>query len=118
MVKQKSDKQFKMKGRFWIEGPQGTFLGHGRIRLLERIKEHGSISAAARAMNMSYRRAWNLVDAINQQSTKPIVVKKTGGRGGGGAELTDTGKRVIDVFWTAHRDFESYIQQRNKTLSL
>ena len=117
MTDQKTEKQFKMKGRFWIEGPQGTFLGYGRIRLLERIKEHGSISAAARSMNMSYRRAWNLVDAINLQSSRPIVEKTTGGRGGGGAELTEAGKRAIDVFWTAHRDFEKYIQQKNKTLS-
>lgn len=116
MSNRKARKNFRLMGRFWIEGPNGTFLGRGRVRLLEGIRDHGSISAAARSMNMSYRRAWKLVEAINLQSADPIVEKSTGGKGGGGAVLTEKGKQVIDVFWSAHLDFEKYIESKNQTL--
>ena len=72
-----------MHGRLWIEGKKGTFLGHGRIVLLERIREYGSISRAAKSMEMSYHHAWDLVDSMNRQTTKPLVEKGTGGKGGG-----------------------------------
>lgn len=116
MKKRKSGRRFQIKGRFWIEGPRGTFLGYGRIRLLEQIREHGSISAAARSMNMSYRKAWNLVEAVNHQSLKPLVEKNTGGKGGGGAVLTQLGQHAINMFWEAHSDFEEFIEARNQYL--
>lgn len=105
-------------GRFWIEGPNGTFLGRGRVRLLEGIRDHGSISAAARAMNMSYRKAWNLVDVINNRSPAPIVEKSTGGRGGGGAVLTQKGEEMIRLFWSIHLDFEKYIDSKNQSIKI
>jgi molybdate transport system regulatory protein len=110
--------KFVLKGRFWIEGPHGTFLGYGRVRLLERVREYGSISAAARSMKMSYRRAWNLIDAINQQSPGAIVETSTGGKGGGGAVLTERGERAIEIFWAAHRAFEEYLAHKNQNLEL
>ena len=74
---------YRLHGRVWIDGPEGTFLGYGRVILLERIREHGSISAAARSMNMSYRHAWDLVESMNRQAPAPLVVSRAGGRGGG-----------------------------------
>jgi len=59
---------YELKGRVWIEGASGTFLGCGRVVLLERIAEFGSISKAAKSMDMSYRHAWELVDSINRQA--------------------------------------------------
>jgi len=50
------------RGRVWIDGTEGTFIGHGRVVLLERIREYGSITQAAKSMEMSYRRAWEMVD--------------------------------------------------------
>jgi len=108
----------KLRGRIWIEGPEGTFLGYGRVVLLERIKEHGSISAAARSMEMSYRHAWELVDSMNRQSRSPVVIKSTGGRGGGGALITDTGERAIHAFWSVHADFKEFLQARGSKLKL
>ncbi|MHA7878760.1 MAG: winged helix-turn-helix domain-containing protein [Saccharospirillum sp.] len=70
-------------------------LGPGKVDLLEALLETGSISAAARRMKMSYRRAWLLVDTMNQCFTHPLVTTATGGKGGGGAELTDFGKAVL-----------------------
>lgn len=118
MNKRKPKKEFKLRGRFWIEGPNGTFLGRGRVRLLESIRDCGSISAAARAMKMSYRRAWDLVDSMNNQCSSPVVKKSTGGKGGGGAILTEKGEEVIRVFWSAHLEFEKYIDMKNQSLSL
>jgi molybdate transport system regulatory protein len=70
-------------------------LGPGKVRLLELIGEHGSISAAGRAMGMSYRRAWLLVEAMNATFTTEVVAARPGGSGGGGARLTDMGHLVV-----------------------
>ncbi len=72
-----------------------AFLGPGKIRLLELIDELGSMSAAGKAMGMSYRRAWLLVDGLNQVFVAPLVVKQTGGSGGGGAVLTELGRDIV-----------------------
>ncbi len=72
-----------------------TALGPGKVRLLEAIAETGSISGAARAMRMSYRRAWMLVDAMNQSFRGDLVVTLTGGKGGGGTRITDLGLNVL-----------------------
>jgi len=109
---------YRLHGRLWIEGPEGTFLGYGRVVLLEKIREHGSISAAARAMEMSYLRAWKLVDSMNRQSLKPVVTKTTGGHGGGGAVVTETGERAINTFWTAHENFKTYLAGSSEKLNL
>ena len=81
--------------RIRIDGQENRALGPGKVALLERIAEHGSISAAGRDMGMSYRRAWLLVDALNSQFTGPLVAKQSGGSGGGGAMLTDLGRDVV-----------------------
>lgn len=109
---------YQLKGRFWIEGSEGTFLGYGRVVLLERIKEHGSISAAARSLDMSYRHAWKLVDSMNRQSRSPVVEKSIGGKGGGGAKLTPTGEQAIICFWKAERDFYDFLEKRSQSLNL
>lgn len=109
---------YHLKGRFWIESPQGTFLGLGRVVLLERIREYGSISAAARSMEMSYRQAWQLVNSMNQHSSEPLVQSATGGKGGGGANLTATGEKAIELFWAVKRDFDAFLAKRSEALSL
>lgn len=70
-------------------------IGPGKVDLLEAIAEAGSISAAARAMNMSYRRAWLLVEVLNQSLVEPAVATATGGAQGGGARLTEAGEEII-----------------------
>ncbi|WP_404382700.1 winged helix-turn-helix domain-containing protein [Caenispirillum salinarum] len=77
-------------------------LGPGRMDLLALIDELGSISAAARRMGMSYRRAWLLVDETNRHFAGPLVESATGGQKGGGAHLTDTGREVLALY----RDME------------
>jgi molybdate transport system regulatory protein len=74
--------------------PEGR-IGPGKIALLENIATHGSISAAGRAMEMSYRRAWELVEEMNLLFGKPVVERQVGGRNGGGAQLTPLGEALI-----------------------
>ncbi|WP_198372877.1 winged helix-turn-helix domain-containing protein [Roseomonas rosulenta] len=77
-----------------IDLPSGR-IGPGKIHLLEAIDREGSISAAGRALGMSYKRAWDLVDALNRQAGTPVVVASTGGYRGGGAMLTDAGRNLV-----------------------
>lgn len=73
-------------------------LGPGKADLLEAINEAGSISAAARAMNMSYKRAWDLVNVMNTRFTQPLVDTSTGGKRGGGAHVTQFGHEVLGIY--------------------
>ena len=107
-----------LHGRLWIDGTEGTFLGYGRIILLERIREHGSITQAAKSMKMSYRHAWELVDSMNRQSPKPLVESATGGRNGGGARLTKEGEKAIRLFWELYADFQTYLKLQQKKTRL
>ena len=77
-------------------------LGPGKAALIEAVGRTGSISAAAREMGMSYRRAWSLIDAANRCFKKPLVETATGGRGGGGAAVTEVGYEVL----RRYRDIE------------
>lgn len=73
-------------------------MGPGRARLVSLIDSTGSISAAAREMGMSYRRAWQLVDALNASFSEPLVLTAVGGKSGGGAIVTDFGRRVVEDY--------------------
>jgi len=81
-------------------GPAGQ-IGPGKIRLPEEIGRTGSISAAGRALGMSYRRAWTLVDGVNRTFRRPAVSTQLGGTGGGGAGLTDWGRELVALYRAA-----------------
>ncbi|MDB5544607.1 MAG: modE [Hyphomicrobiales bacterium] len=85
-----------------IDFDDGRHLGHGKVRLLEMVDTHGSISSAARAMDMSYRRAWLLVAEVNRMFTTPVLATQLGGKGGGHARLTDFGRMLV----AHYRDIE------------
>jgi molybdate transport system regulatory protein len=73
-------------------------MGPGKARLVAAIDATGSISAAARLMGMSYRRAWQLVEALNESFSQPVVLTATGGRRGGGAVVTALGKLLVRLY--------------------
>ena len=106
------------RGRVWIDGPEGTFIGHGRVVLLERIREHGSITKAAKSMDMAYRHAWDLVDSMNRQAVEPFVEVATGGKGGGGARVTRAGEMAIKMFWQYHKDLQTFLKREKKKFKL
>lgn len=81
-----------------VVGDGAPAMGPGKAELIERIACSGSISAAARAMGMSYRRAWQLVEALNAAYKKPVVVTAVGGERGGGARVTPHGRRLAASF--------------------
>ncbi len=78
-----------------IDFANGSQIGHGKIRLLELIAEHGSISRAAKQIGMSYRRAWLLVDELNRIFRTPVIETQHGGSGGGSARLTSFGHALV-----------------------
>jgi molybdate transport system regulatory protein len=90
-----------------IDLTNGERIGPGKIALLEAIKSAGSISAAARQLGMSYRRAWLLVEEINESLRAPAVAAATGGKQGGGAAVTPVGEEVIALYRTIERTAHS-----------
>ncbi len=84
--------------RFRIDFENDCHLGPGKIALLEHIQQTGSLSAAARALGMSYRRAWLLLESVNHGFDQPETVNTTGGAGGGGATVTEFGHLLIERY--------------------
>jgi molybdate transport system regulatory protein len=81
-----------------IDLTAGDRIGPGKIALLEAIRDAGSISAGARKVGMSYRRAWLLIEQINTSLQQPAVTSTTGGRRGGGAVVTEAGRQIIQIY--------------------
>ncbi|MFY0644976.1 MAG: LysR family transcriptional regulator [Bacteroidia bacterium] len=96
----------ELKFKIWVEGEEGVFLGNGRVRLLEAISKTGSITAAAKSMNMSYKKAWEQIDHMNECSDEPLVTTSSGGKGGGGTSLTAKGEQMVKQFILVKEKFE------------
>nr|WP_320012697.1 LysR family transcriptional regulator [uncultured Desulfobulbus sp.] len=111
MVSGQLDSGLHIKGRLWIEQDGQTYLSWGRVVLLERIGEYGSVSAAAKSMQMSFSHAWHLVENMNGLASEPLVEKQAGGRRGGGAWLTDAGQQAITDFWKMVARFQQWMDQ-------
>lgn len=94
--------------RFRIDFGEDGSVGPGKVSLLEHIGRTGSLSEAARALGMSYRRAWQLLADLNGSFREPVVVSARGGRGGGGATLTPFGERLVRTY----REFDAQLQAR------
>ena len=91
-------------------------IGPGKIQLLENIETCGSISAAGRAMDMSYKRAWDLVDEINRICRQAAVQRQTGGKNGGGANLTSFGTSLVARYRKIERAAASAVRKDLQTL--
>ncbi len=109
---------YKIKSRIWIESESGVFLGEGRVRLLKAIAKTGSLSKAAGVLDMSYKKAWNLLDSMNKTAQEPLVITATGGKGGGGANLTSYGEKVIKTFDTINQKCWDFLDNELKQISL
>lgn len=110
-------KDFQAKCRIWINGEEGMYLGVGRIELLKKVGETGSISKAAKSMKMSYRRAWQMIDSMNQSARSPLVVRASGGINGGGTTLTAAGEQAIALFNTLNERCQTFASEEWKKLN-
>jgi len=103
--------RLKAQGRFWLTLEGKNFLGRGRVELLQRIGETGSISKAAKAMKMSYKAAWDAVDAMNTAWPTPLVES-----GPGGSRLTPDAQRLIASYLDAEVRHEAFLLNLANTL--
>ena len=109
-------KTYRLNGRLWLETDDDRFLGIGRLELLEQIAALGSISKAAQAMGMSYKRAWDLVSSMNAQAITPLVTTQTGGARGGGAVVTAAGWAAIAAFQDLQTRFQAFMALETQRL--
>jgi molybdate transport system regulatory protein len=98
--------------RFRIDFEKNSSLGPGKIRLLEAIRDSGSLSQGARNLGMSYRRAWTLVESLKQSFREPVTVANTGGKDGGGMLVTEFGDALIKSYRELERDFATMAARR------
>ena len=91
--------------KIWLETEDGYVFGQGAFELLQGIQEEGTLKAIAERLNMSYRQAWGILKQIEETLGQPLVIAHRGGKvGGGGAELTETGKELLETYLKIKRD--------------
>ena len=104
--------------RCWIDIDGVKFFGPGPAELLQLIAETGSISKAAKAMGMSYKKAWDIVNQLNTRAPKPYVTSHKGGEKGGGAELTENGKNVVEAYTKLTKQLGAVLSKNTELLKL
>ena len=114
----KKDLVARVGGSLWIEANGERFFGPGPVELLERIAETGSINAAAKEMKMSYKKAWELITRLNEQTERPVVIPQTGGEKGGGSVLTEEAIRLIEYHKELRNRFSDFLREESKRLEL
>lgn len=108
----------ELRVRYWIYLDGEKFFGLGRAQLLKHIQESGSISNAAKAMGMSYKKAWAMIDDMNSKSNAPYVIAKKGGQKGGGTEVTDAGKKMLEAYDNLNLKLAAAIKAESEILNL
>jgi len=105
-----SKKKIEVAGDVVLKKTDKDFLGSDRIALLEKIDECGSITRAAKALGICYKTAWDTVNAINNLSEKPLFIRLTGGRTGGGTKLTEAGRQIIRKYRIIQQEHEKFLE--------
>ncbi|MDR3410242.1 MAG: TOBE domain-containing protein [Formivibrio sp.] len=107
----------KLTGHFSVDTEFGAYLGTTRIRLLEAIDRHGSITKAAKAVPLSYKAAWDAIDAMNNLADQPLVNRSTGGKNGGGTTLTDYGHKIVALYRAMEQEYQHTLDRLAEKLS-
>lgn len=110
-------KQLRMIGRFGVDLASDSFLGDTRIRLLEAIERCGSISQAAKEVPLSYKAAWDAIDAMNNLAEHPLVERAVGGRNGGGTRVTEYGRRVMALYRAMETEYQLALDRVTASLN-
>lgn len=108
-TKRKKTVANRVGGEVRVDKAGEAFLGSDRVRLLAVIDETGSISAAARSLGISYKGAWQAVEAMNNLADKPLVERMTGGKHGGGTHLTEEGRRTVEMFRQVEDEYQRFM---------
>ena len=101
----------RLRSRIEVDTEFGSFLGDTRIRLLEAIDRHGSITRAAKTVPLSYKAAWEAIDAMNNLAAQPLVVRSTGGKNGGGTQLTEYGRQTIALYRALEAQYQEALER-------
>jgi len=109
-------KQLKLTGRIWLETEEGPVLGAGRVELLERIQQSGSLRQAALQMKMSYKQAWDMIKHMNEQLGGPVIIAQRGGKGGGNTIVTENGLKAIELFHSCQNLFLEFLKSQKPVL--
>jgi len=109
--------QFTVNGSLWLEGDGVRFFGPGPVQLLELILETGSINQAAKKMEMSYKKAWQLVNNLNAMSAQPMVITATGGEKGGGSSISEEAKQMIEYHRLLRERFKKFLEEETRRLN-
>lgn len=107
----------EIRFRCWIDVDGARFFGPGRLELLQEIEKSGSIAQAAKAMGMSYKKAWAMVEEMNARGSQPYVITQKGGSGGGGTQITDTGYRVMKAYSELVNKLASVVSKHHDILN-
>ncbi|WP_242538934.1 TOBE domain-containing protein [Trinickia acidisoli] len=106
----------ELGGSVWLRAGRETLGGAARIALLAAIRETGSITAAAKAVGISYKAAWDAVDAMNNLAGEALVTRSVGGKGGGGTTLTPRAHRLIETFHAVEREHRRFIERASAAI--
>ncbi len=106
-----------VQGNIWLANAEGRLLIPKQLTLLEKIAEHGSITKAARAAGISYKAAWEMIETMNNLSERLVVERTTGGKGGGGSQLTAYGQALVLTYQTLQAEHQQFLAQLSNRLS-
>jgi len=104
----------KIKSKLWIEVKGKPVFGMGKRCLLEAIDKYGSINQAAKEMNITYRKAWGYLNAMEERLGMKLIERKTGGRDGGGANLTENARKILKKYGAFERGLQEVIDEKLK----
>ena len=100
-----------------VLGENDTRLGSGKIALLKAIQKERSLSKAAKSINMSYRRAWLLIQELNDSLREPVLITHTGGQSGGGSELTEMANQIIEIYERLNQEAEEATEATRESIA-
>ena len=104
---------FSVDIRIWINSEKAPFAGKGKIQLLEKVQEFGSLTKAAAALKIPYRQAWVKIHDMNNAYNVPVVIFKKGGKEHGTSEVTEFGEKVISAFKHLESDLEKFLSEQS-----
>jgi len=107
---------FAINGSLWMEKKGKRFFGPGPVELMEHIAQTGSINKAAKKMDMSYKKAWEIVNNLNTMTARPLVITATGGEKGGGSSISEEARQLIAWHRLLRKRFHRFLEQESLRL--